>query len=802
MPTLIIDGKEITVQPGTTIMEAARKLGQYIPHFCYHPGLSVAGNCRMCLVEVEKMPKPVASCAMPVNDGMVVKTASEMVRQARRGMMEFLLINHPLDCPVCDQGGDCSLQDLAMKYGPDRSRFHEEKRQVRNKNLGPLIETEMDRCIHCTRCIRFTIEVAGVEELGAMFRGDHMEVGPWVEQALTSEMAGNLAEICPVGALNDKPFHFQARSWELRTSPGVCHHCPVGCRVRRDHLAGRVKRIRADQCEPINQTWICDKGRFSYDGLSEKRLERPLVRAVGAREALPVAWAEALQRAGEILKGVDPDAVAGLADARHATAEALFAFQDLLRNAVGTPHIDHRLRQRDFSGDAEALTRADLLMNTSLEKLPEADCILLLGADPRFETPLLNLRLRRALEAGARVVAVNPRQLANNLPGLREWVVAPGEEPAFLGAVLAALGGRPDSRPSGQLAELLQGAKKPAILLGEYAVDHPQAESLRRLAVAILEACGALGGDGWNGYNRVAPEANAAAAQDLGVVPHRGPGYRPLAKGGRNAAGILAAAAAGEVKVLFLLGADPLLDGIEAGLAREALTKAQVIYLGTHVGPVVNHAAVVLPGACGAEQEATFTNAEGRVQRGGMAVPPPGEAKADWRILRALSDHFPQSLAYNTIEALREAMAEADHRYNLVSLAPGELSPACDHKPVTTGLAPAGGGAAVAPGTGLALVLETAFHHDDAVVRNSRIMAQLSPGNRVRINPADAAAHKVADGQRVRLIQGDRRVELTLAVDARVPQGVLVGHYGYAVAPTQGLGGGGEDFPRVIVAGL
>ncbi|WP_193771125.1 NADH-quinone oxidoreductase subunit NuoG, partial [Candidatus Magnetaquicoccus inordinatus] len=379
MPTLIIDGKEISVQPGATIMEAARLLGVYIPHFCYHPQLSIAGNCRMCLVEVEKMPRPVVSCAMPVSEGMVVKTDSEMVRKGRQAVMEFLLINHPLDCPVCDQGGECSLQDLAMKYGPDRSRYYEQKRHAHDYDLGPLLETEMNRCIHCTRCIRFTDEIAGAPEMGAVYRGDHMQVGPYSSRPLSSELTGNLAEICPVGALNNKPFHFQARGWELKKSDGICAHCAVGCHQRIDHLNNEVKRVMSRRCLEINQTWLCDKGRFAYDGLTRNRLEQPMIRSEESNQLVPASWAAALDRAAELLKHFKPEEVAGLASEAGQGAEELYAFQDFLRNVVGTAHLDHRLRQRDFSADEMPLTRADLSMNTPLSQMGKADLILLIG---------------------------------------------------------------------------------------------------------------------------------------------------------------------------------------------------------------------------------------------------------------------------------------------------------------------------------------------------------------------------------------------------------------------------------------
>ncbi|MBF0161351.1 MAG: NADH-quinone oxidoreductase subunit NuoG [Magnetococcales bacterium] len=807
MPTLIVDGKEISVQPGATIMDAARLLGIYIPHFCYHPQLSLAGNCRMCLVEVEKMPKPVISCAMPVSEGMVVKTDSAMVRQSRKAVMEFLLINHPLDCPVCDQGGECTLQDLAMKYGPDRARYHEFKRHAQDFDLGPLVETEMQRCIHCTRCIRFSDEITGMEEMGAVFRGDHMQVGPYIAKPLLSELSGNLPEVCPVGALNNKPFHFQARGWELKKSEAICAHCGVGCHLRIDHLDGQIRRVQARSCGAINQVWLCDKGRFAYDGLHRERLEHPMVRSEESHSLQEATWAAALDRTAELLKKFKPEEVAGLASEENQGAEELFAFQDFMRRVVGTPHLDHRLRQRDFSGDEQPLTRADLLMNTPLEAMPQADLILLIGADPRFEAPLLNLRLRQATQAGARAFAIHPRLLNANLLNLTQSVVGPGDEVAWLEALLREVttpGG--GESPQRELAAAWRQAKRPLLLLGEYAVNHPQAESIRRLAVALLESVGAIGAS-WNGFNRLVSRGSAAAAQDMGVVPHRGPGYQRLEQRGRHAQHILQGAAKGEIRVLFLLGCDPGLQGVDTLLGRTALSKAYVIYLGSHQTPAAEGADVVLPGLAMAERQATLTNVEGRAQRSDLAVMGPLQAKEDWRVLRALSDRFSQPLPYNSREALRAAMAKADHRYGLDELEAGELTVACDHSPVTVGLPVAGQGGGASGGEGLRLVLESPFYQDDAVSRRSTILGQLTQGRSVglgvlRLNPQDAAQYKIQAGQKVRLLRDARSVECRVALDGNVPRGVLLGDAGYAPALMQDLCDWDGGFPQVSLVGL
>ncbi|MBF0610021.1 MAG: NADH-quinone oxidoreductase subunit NuoG [Magnetococcales bacterium] len=730
MPTLIIDGKEITVKDGATIMEAAKLLGVYIPHFCYHPKLSVSGNCRMCLVEVEKSPKPVVACAMPVNDGMVVKTNSDMALESRKAVMEMLLINHPLDCPVCDQGGECSLQDLAMKYGPDRARFHEDKRQVENWNLGAFIETEMNRCIQCTRCIRFSTEIAGVEEMGGIARGDHLLIGPAVDLELSSELSGNLAQVCPVGALNLKPFHFQARGWELKQSEGICNQCAVGCHISRDYMEGKVKRVMASSCDAINDMWICDKGRFSYDGLTVGRNTYPSERRNNMAPT-PITLNAALDRAAEIIKQVKPEEVAGLADDRQC-GEDLYAFQDFMRRSVGTPHMDHRMRLRDYSGDKDGLTRADLLMNTSLVQLASADVILLVGMDPRKETPMLNLRIRKAALNGASVMAINPRRMDANLPSLRQIILAPGKEVAFLTSIADALGGQTaGDEEVGRIAGLLAGSKRPAILLGEYAVNHPSAEMVRRAVVKILEGCNGLRPD-WNGYNRVRYRGNAAGAQDLGVVPHRGPGYTLLDNPGLPAMRILEEAVKGNIKVLVLMGANPLEDAVDTTLAKEALAKAKVIYIGPYANESSKAAQVVIPGLVASEKNATYTNCEGRAQHNNKAVDGPAEAREEWRILRALSDRFAQSLSYNDLKSLRAAMAK-DHRYAMEHVNKEGVMPACDHSPVTRGLAVENG---VTPqGDGIVLILEPSFLHDDPMAANSDVLVKQDKGNCLLISP-------------------------------------------------------------------
>lgn len=776
MPTLIIDDREITVEAGATIMDAAKRLGIPIPHFCYHPGLSVAGNCRMCMVEVEKMPKPVISCAMPVNEGMVVRTDSEMVRKARRGVMELLLINHPLDCPVCDQGGECKLQNYAVKYGPDRSRFQDHKREVPNPDLGPVIETEMNRCIHCTRCIRFSTEIAGAEEMGAVFRGDHMKVGPYPGCGpLTSELAGNMAEICPVGALNLKPFHFQVRGWELQKANGLCPHCAVGCHTRVDHKDNRIYRIKSRRSDDINQEWLCDKGRFAFEGMVEGRLLAPKMVPQRGGPLVEVTWAEALDRAAEIIKGVAPDEVAGLAGAWGQGAEELYAFQDFLRHVVGTLHLDHRLAERDFSGDAVALGRADLMLNTPLAAMEEADAIFLIGADPRHEMPLLNVRLRKATLKGAVAWSMGPWHQSSTLEHLEETVVAPGEECDFLRKVLSAMTTRRGSKAAVAWSGAIKKAVRPVVLLGRYAINHPQAETLRRLVVALLGKAEAVQAE-WQGYNRMVAVANAAAAQDMGVVPHRGPGYKQLDRSGKNAREILEGCALGKIKVLFLLGVDPESEAVDSYLAAAAVSEAQVIYLGAYDARATGQARVVLPGLLPGERSSTLTNGEGRVQREDRVVNGPLMAREDWRILRALSQRFDRVLPYDSLEGLRAAMGREDRRYDPVVVGSGKLGEPCKHgSGVTQDLDGHGEVGEIGDGSGPILLWHPSLYDDTPVARRSKTMSKLAGVAELKIGAKEAKKYKVNSGGSVGVECNGHAIQVKAVVDDRLEGGVVLG---------------------------
>ncbi|MDJ0950407.1 MAG: NADH-quinone oxidoreductase subunit NuoG [Alphaproteobacteria bacterium] len=620
MPKLTIDGTEIEVEDGITVLQACEAAGAEIPRFCFHERLSIAGNCRMCLVEMEKAPKPVASCAMPAADGMVVHTNSPVARKAREGVMEFLLINHPLDCPICDQGGECDLQDQSMAYGTGFSRFHENKRAVKDKDLGPLVKTIMTRCIHCTRCIRFATEIAGVEELGATGRGEQMEVGTYIERALTSELSGNIIDLCPVGALTSKPYAFTARSWELNKTESIDALDAVGSNIRVDARGAEVMRILPRLHEDVNEEWISDKTRFAYDGLRRQRLDRPYVRENGKlREA---DWREAFDAIAARLEGVAGTRLAAIAGDL-ADAEAMFALKELMAG-LGSPHLDCR----QDGAQIDPAARAGYLFNTTIAGIEQADACLLIGTDPRWEAPLVNARVRkRWLMGGFKVGLVGvPRELAYPAEHL-------GAGPQTLGEIAAGQHG---------FAQVLKDAARPMLILGQGALARPDGAAVLGLARAIADTTGMVA-DGWNGFNMLHTAAARVGGLDLGLVP---------GEGGRDVAGILAGAQSGEIEMVYLLGADEI--------DMQGLADAFVIYQGHHGDAGAHRADVILPGAAYTEKSATYVNTEGRVQRTSLAVFPPGDAREDWKILRALSQVLGRTLPFDTVGQLRHRMAAAN----------------------------------------------------------------------------------------------------------------------------------------------
>jgi NADH-quinone oxidoreductase subunit G len=617
MPKLTIDGIEVTVEPGTTVLQACEIAGKEIPRFCYHERLSIAGNCRMCLVEQEKAPKPIASCAMPAADNMVIKTDTPMVKKAREGVMEFLLINHPLDCPICDQGGECDLQDQAMGYGRGNSRYGaEHKRAVTEKYMGPLVATSMTRCIHCTRCIRFVTEVAGVAELGATGRGEDMEITTYLEKALTSELSANVVDLCPVGALTSKPYAFSARPWELGKTETIDVMDAQGTNIRVDNRGREVMRVMPRLNEEINEEWLADKGRYAVDGLRRRRLDKPFVRSNGKLQ--PVGWDEAFAAVAAKLAGLQGSEIAAIAGDLACT-ESMTALKDLL-GALGSPNLDCRQDGAKLPGGA----RAGYSFNSGIAGIDEADAILLVGTDPRREAPVLNARIRkRFLRGGVRIAAIGPQA---DLTYKLEWL---GNDPTAVAAICN--GNHP-------FAEVLRNAKRPMVIVGQGALARPDGAAIYSAAKAIGDACQR---EGWNGFNVLHTAAARVGGLDVGFVP---------AAGGLDVAGIQAAALSGAVKAVFLLGADEIDTG--------RFGSAFVVYLGTHGDAGAHRADVILPAAAYTEKDATWVNTEGRVQLGRRAVAPPGDAREDWTILRALSEVLGKTLPYDSLAQLRRRMLE------------------------------------------------------------------------------------------------------------------------------------------------
>jgi len=616
MPKLKVDGIDVEVPPGSTVLQACEAAGKEIPRFCYHERLSIAGNCRMCLVEVKPgPPKPAASCAMPAAENMEVFTDSEMTRKARKGVMEFLLINHPLDCPICDQGGECDLQDQALFYGMDHSRYHENKRAVTEKEMGPLIKTIMTRCIHCTRCVRFADEVAGVPMIGALGRSEHMEITT-LERAVASELSGNVIDLCPVGALTSKPYAFAARPWELRKTESIDVLDAVGSNIRVDARGGEVMRVLPRLHEDVNEEWISDKTRFACDGLSRQRLDRPYVRRDGKlREA---SWNEALAAVAERLRGRDGARVAAIVGDQ-ADAEAMVALKDLMAG-LGSPNFD--CRQDGAALDASC--RAGYLMNSGLAGVETADALLLIGTDPRWEAPVLNARIRkRYLRGGFKVGVVGPqRDLTYRYD--------------YLGAGTQTLSEIADG--THPFCDVLKGAKRPMLIIGQGALARPDGAAVLATARRLAETFG-LVGDDWNGFNVLHTAAARVGGLDLGLVP---------GEGGRDVAGILAGVEAGEIDTVYLLGADELDIG--------RLAKAFVVYQGHHGDAGAHAADVILPGAAYTEKNALYVNTEGRVQQALRAVFPPGDAREDWTILRALSGALGTPLPYDDLAGIRRRL--------------------------------------------------------------------------------------------------------------------------------------------------
>jgi NADH-quinone oxidoreductase subunit G len=640
MTKVIIDGREIDVAPELTLLQACEQAGAEIPRFCFHERLSIAGNCRMCLIEVKGgPPKPVASCAQNVRDlrpgpngePPVMFTKSPMVKKAREGVMEFLLINHPLDCPICDQGGECDLQDQAMAYGVDSSRFQENKRAVEDKYLGALVKTSMNRCIQCTRCVRFAAEVAGVPEMGATGRGEDMEITTYLEQALTSELQGNVVDLCPVGALTSKPYAFAARPWELSKTESVDVMDAVGSAIRIDARGREVMRILPRVNEDVNEEWISDKTRHVVDGLRAQRLDVPYIREGGRlREA---SWTEAFDAIAAKVKASTPSRIGAIAGDL-AAVEEMFALKDLMTR-LGSANIDAR---QDGSMFDPKWGRASYLFNATIAGIEKADALLIIGSNPRHEAAVLNARIRKRWRAGKFPVG---------LIGERAELTFPYD---YLGAGADSLGKL--ASEDSDFAKAFKAAERPLIIVGANVFARKDGAALAAQAAKLALDVGAVK-DGWNGFSVLHSAASRVGALDIGFVP---------GEGGLRATEM---ATAGMLDVLFLLGAD------EIEVASGA-SGAFVVYIGTHGDRGAHCADVILPGAAYPEKSGLYVNTEGRVQMAKRASFPPGEAREDWAIIRALSDHLNKRLPYDSLAQLRRAIFQAHpHLAHIDAIEPG-----------------------------------------------------------------------------------------------------------------------------------
>ncbi|MCR4520743.1 MULTISPECIES: NADH-quinone oxidoreductase subunit NuoG [Bosea] len=618
MTKLLIDGIEVDVPAEYTVLQACEAAGVEVPRFCFHERLSIAGNCRMCLVEVKGgPPKPQASCAIGVRDlrpgpngePPVVLTKSPMVKKAREGVMEFLLINHPLDCPICDQGGECDLQDQAMAYGADTSRYAENKRAVEDKYIGPLVKTTMTRCIQCTRCVRFTTEVAGASDLGAIGRGEDMEITTYLEQAMSSELQSNVVDLCPVGALTSKPYQNKARPWELSKTESIDVMDAVGSAIRVDSRGKEVMRILPRLNEAVNEEWISDKTRHVADGLKTQRLDRPYIRENGRLR--PASWNEAFATIAAKVKGTAPEKIGAIAGDL-AAVEDMFALKSLIAS-LGSNNLDAR---QDGTKLHPKFGRASYVLNAGIAGIEDATSLLIIGSNPRREAPILNARIRKRWLRGDLKVSVI------------------GEK-ADLTYAYDYLGAGPET-----LAEVVKSAQaaggKPMVLVGQGALARADGEAVLSLAAKAAQALGAVT-EGWNGFGVIHTAAARVGALDLGFVP---------GEGGLDAAAMVRP---GALDVLFLLGADEI----------EVPEGAFVVYQGTHGDKGAHRADVILPGAAYTEKSGTYVNTEGRVQMGDRATFPPGDAREDWAILRALSATLGKTLPFDSLSGLRKALYEA-----------------------------------------------------------------------------------------------------------------------------------------------
>ncbi len=774
-----VDGRPLRARKGQMIIQVTDAAGITIPRFCYHKKLPIAANCRMCLIEVERSPKPVPACATPVMEGMKVFTRSPKALAAQRGVMEFLLINHPLDCPICDQGGECELQDLALGFGRGVSRFAESKRVVYDKNVGPLISTDLTRCIHCTRCIRFLDVIAGQKELGATGRGEHMLIGTYIERAIESEMSGNVIDVCPVGALTSKPFRFTARAWELVQHEGIAAHDCVGSNIYT-HTCGRggkVMRVVPRDNESVNEVWLSDRDRFSYQGLeSADRLTQPMIKRAGDWQVTD--WDTALAATAQGLRAViteDGATQLGALVSPSATLEELYLLQKLLRG-LGCNNIDHRLRQMDFGAQDHAPIYPGL--GHGIADLEQLDAVLLIGSNVRKEQPIIAHRLRQAARRGARVLFVNPRRYEFNFPVAQQIIAAPHAQVQELAGIARALcaklhkpvpqgldellGQAEPNVAQAALADQLGRGGRVSVLLGSLASLSPHYAALRVLAALIGELCAANVGTLSDG-------ANAAGAWLAGAVPHRGAAAVSCVQSGLDAQAMLAQPR----RAYLLLGVEPEADCHDPALARAALAPAFVVALTAYASAETKALTdVMLPMATFAETAGTFVNVEGRWQGFQGCTAPSGEARPGWKLLRVLGNLLEQpGFEYVSAEQVRDELLAL-----CAALPPDSrrLAWQAPQRPV-------------AP-TGLMRCADLPPYAVDAITRRAGALQQTQAARVVplSINSAQAQQLGLAAGASVAVAQGSAQAHLPVAIDEGVPDGCVWIPTGIAAAADLG----------------
>lgn len=631
--TIEVDGQKLEAKPGQMLIEVTDAAGISVPRFCYHDKLSVAANCRMCLVDVDNVPKPLPACATPCNDGMIVHTKSPKALAAQKGTMEFLLINHPLDCPICDQGGECELQDVAMGYGSDVSRFSEGKRVVPDPDLGPLVATDMTRCIHCTRCVRFGAEIAGIREMGATGRGEHMKIGTYVQKTVDSELSGNIIDLCPVGALTSKPARFQARAWELSQKDSIAPHDAVGSNIHVHIRRDQVMRVVPKENEAVNECWLSDRDRFSYQGLyAEDRLKQPMLKTDGKWKE--VSWEQALEAAAATLKAAGNNI--GTLVSPISTVEELYLAQKLTRG-LGSNNIDHRLRQADFrNADADP---SQPWLGQSIASLESNDATLLIGSNIRKDQPLLGHRIRKSANNGGKVMVINPVEYDFNYALAIEHLVVPSELLNSLAAVAKAAGCKAAGVQSiidaatvsdehKAIAEALSTAEQGSVLLGNFAVSHPDYTLIRAVAAALAEQTGCK-------YGAIPESGNTVGAWAAGAVPHRISGGKTAETTGLNVSEMLDQ----QQSVYLLLNVEPSRDVANPVAAQARLSKAKTIAMSSYKTEcLLDTADILLPVGSFAETSGSFINAQADLQSFNGVVKPLGEARPAWKVLRVLGN--------------------------------------------------------------------------------------------------------------------------------------------------------------------